>query len=228
VKKTTLILFIFLSCGIFLFSQDANRSIQSGNNFYRNKQYKEAEAEYQKALQASPGHPVASYNYANALYRDESQEQAIKVLDSITRIQGENNIREGAFYNAGAIFSLQYEKTKDAGKKMDSKPDLLSVAADAILQKSIDLYKNALRINPGDKEARENLQKALLELKKKSPPPKKDDKKKKEQQKQPPKPKISPKEAQQELKLLEQKEKQVQQKLQKNSSKTGNSLPKDW
>ena len=41
------------------------------------------------------------------------------------------------------------------------------------LEESIDAYKNALRQNPNDKEARENLQKALLELKKKTPPPKK-------------------------------------------------------
>ena len=40
------------------------------------------------------------------------------------------------------------------------------------LEESIEAYKNALRQNPDDKEARENLQKALLELKKKKPPPK--------------------------------------------------------
>jgi Ca-activated chloride channel family protein len=85
-----------------------------------------------------------------------------------------------------------------------------------------------LRLNPNDHEARENLQKALLELKKKNPPKKQDDKKKQQQQqKQPPKPKISPREAQQQLKLLEQKEKEVQERLQKNS-KTGASQPKDW
>src|SRR5439155_425595 len=71
------------------------------------------------------------------------------------------------------------------------------------------------------------LQNSLLELKKKNPPKKQEEKKKKEEQKQQPKPKISPREAEQQLKLLEQKEKQVQERLQKNS-RTGNSQPKDW
>ena len=75
------------------------------------------------------------------------------------------------------------------------------------MEESIEAYKETLRLNPGDQEARENLQKALLELKKKTPPKKQEEKKKQEQQKQQPKPKISPRDAEQQLKLLEQKRK---------------------
>jgi hypothetical protein len=39
---------------------------------------------------------------------------------------------------------------------------------------------------------------------------------------------MSPKEAEQRLKLIEQKEKEVQQRLQKEKSKTGGGQPKDW
>jgi len=118
--------------------------------------------------------------------------------------ENDPDIRSKAIYNQGVIFTQQ--------KK---------------LEQSIESYKATLRVNPNDKEARENLQKALLELKKKNPPKKQEEKKKKEEQKQQPKPKISPREAEQQLKLLEQKEKQVQERLQKNS-RTGSSLPKDW
>ena len=59
-------------------------------------------------------------------------------------------IKAKSYYNKGAILSSQ--------KK---------------LEESIEAYKNAFRQNPDDKEARENLQKALLELKKKTPPKKK-------------------------------------------------------
>ena len=52
------------------------------------------------------------------------------------------------------------------------------------LEESIEAYKNALRNNPDDKEARENLQKALLELRKKTPPPKKEKKENKKQDQQ--------------------------------------------
>jgi Ca-activated chloride channel family protein len=113
-----------------------------------------------------------------------------------------------AFYNKGAILSQQ--------KK---------------LEESIEVYKNALRQNPADKEARENLQKALLELKKKNPPKKKEQKenqKKQQNQQQQPRSKMNQKEAEQRLKLLEQKEKEVQQRLQKEKSKTGGGQAKDW
>jgi Ca-activated chloride channel family protein len=109
-----------------------------------------------------------------------------------------------AYYNKGTILSGQ--------KK---------------LEESIEEYKNALRHDPNDKNARENLQKALLELRKKNPP-KKDDKKKQQKQQQKPQPKMNQKEAEQRLKLLEQKEKEVQQRLQKEKSKTGGGQPKDW
>ena len=116
-------------------------------------------------------------------------------------------LRYNVYYNKGAILSRQ--------KK---------------LEESIEAYKNSLRLNPDDKEARENLQKALLELKKKNPPKKKEeqDKKKKQQQQKQPQSKMSPKEAQQRLQLLAQKEKEVQQRIQKEKSKSGGNQTKDW
>ena len=106
-------------------------------------------------------------------------------------------MRANAFYNDGVMLTKQQK-----------------------LEESIEAYKNALRNNPSDKEARENLQKALIELKKRNPP-------KNENQKKQPKSKMNQKEAEQKLKLLQQKEKEVQQRLQKNSKSVG-ALPKDW
>ena len=81
-----------------------------------------------------------------------------------------------------------------------------------------------MRLNPNDQEARENLQKALLELKKKQSSSQQQQKQKQEQK---PKPKISPQQADQQLKKLEQKEKDVNQRFQKNKAGAG-SQPKDW
>lgn len=39
---------------------------------------------------------------------------------------------------------------------------------------------------------------------------------------------MNPKEAEQRLKLLQQKEKEVQQRVQKDKTKTGSSQAKDW
>lgn len=185
-----------------LMAQQENTIIQAGNGYYRRQQYDKAESEYEKALQDAPGNRVAKFNLANALIKQDKKSEADKLLAELNVNENKTSIRPKATYNQGVLLTQQ--------KK---------------LEESIEAYKETLRLDPNDKEARENLQKALLELKKKNPPKKQE--KKKEEQKQQPKPKISPREAEQQLKLLEQKEKQVQERLQKNST-TGNSLPKDW
>ena|SRR5436190_3645777 len=197
-----LIFILFLSTTAVLRAQQENSIIQQGNNFYRQQQYDKAESEYEKALQNSPNNKIAKFNLANALIKQDKKPDADKLLAELNVNENKTAIRPKATYNQGVLLTQQ--------KK---------------LEESIEAYKETLRLDPNDKEARENLQKALLELKKKNPPKKQE--KKKEEQKQQPKPKISPREAEQQLKLLEQKEKQVQERIQKNS-RTGNSLPKDW
>lgn len=188
----------------FLFAQQQNQTIETGNNYYRQQQYDKAESEYRKALTTPPPDKIAKFNLASSLIKQGKTDDAHKLLSELSIKEDKPDIRSRATYDQGVIYTQQ--------KK---------------LEESIELYKQTLRLNPNDQEARENLQKALLELKKKNPPKKQEEKKNKEQQKQQPKPKITPREAEQQLKLLEQKEKQVQQRLQKNS-KEGGSLPKDW
>ena len=183
-------------------AQDQNKGIETGNGYYRQQQYDKAETEYRNVLETSARDKTAKFNLADALIRQSKTVDANTLLSQLNVAENDNDLRSKAVYNQGVILTQQ--------KK---------------LEESIEAYKETLRLSPGDQEARENLQKALLELKKKNPPKKQEEKKK--QEKQQPKPKISPRDAQQQLKLLEQKEKQVQERLQKNS-KTGNAQPKDW
>ena len=184
--------------------QEIERAIQKGNELYKQQQYQQAEAAYDEVLKNDPDNSTAKYNRALALQKQGKSEEAIKVFNDVAFKTDDHQLKSKAYYNKGAILSGQKN-----------------------LEESIEAYKNALRQNPDDKEARENLQKALLELKKKTP--KKDDKQNKQQQKQQkPQPKMNQKEAEQRLKLLEQKEREVQERLQKEKSKTGGGQPKDW
>jgi tetratricopeptide (TPR) repeat protein len=148
-----------------------------------------------------PMNNTAKFNNANSLVKLGKNDEAIRLFENIIMNTGETELKGKVYYNMGVIFSSQKQ-----------------------LEQSIEAYKNALRQNPNDTEARENLQKALQELKKKSPPPKED--KKKKQQQQPQQQKMDIKEAEQRLKLLEQKEKEVMQRA-KKESKAGNQQ-KDW
>jgi Ca-activated chloride channel homolog len=203
------LLFIAANVG----AQKANELIKAGNDYYRQQQYEQAEQRYTEAMRFTPDNRTAKFNLTNTIYRRGRNAEAIKGYEELTALEKDAPGRARAFYNKGAILSRE--------KK---------------LEESIEAYKNALRQDPGDQQARENLQKALLELKKKEPPKenKQDQKKKKkEQQQQKQKqqqqqPKMSQKEAEQRLKLMEQKEKEVQQRLQKEKAKAGGGQTKDW
>lgn len=210
-RYVTLVILLFVAFRVS--AQKDNESIKAGNEFYRLQQYELAEQRYAEAIRFAPANNTAKFNLNNTIYRRGRNAEAIKGYDELAALEKDAAMRSKAFYNKGAILSKE--------KK---------------LEESIDAYKNALRQDPNDQQARENLQKALLELKKKQPPKenKQDQKKKKQEQQQQKKkqqqqqPKMSQKEAEQRLKLMEQKEKEVQQRLQKEKAKAGGGQTRDW
>lgn len=204
-KVKLIILLLFFSRISSAQSSEAGKNIRAGNEFYKQQQFDKAASAYGKAIEAEPNNGLAKFNLANASYKQNKQDEAVKIFTEVAGNAEEADLKAKAYYNKGAVLSQQ--------KK---------------LEESIEAYKNALRLNPDDKEARENLQKALLELKKKNPPKMKEEQKKKQQQKKQPQSKMSPKEAQQRLQLLAQKEKEVQQRIQKEKSKPGGNQAKDW
>lgn len=184
-------------------AQEPEKTIQRGNDLYKQQQYQQAEAAYSEVIENDPNNATAKYNRSLAVQKQGRSDEAVRAFDDLAFKTDNKEIKANSYYNKGAILSSQ--------KK---------------LEESIEEYKKALRQDPNDKQARENLQKALFELKKKTP--KKEDNKKQQKQQQKPQPKMNQKEAEQRLKLLEQKEKEVQERLQKERSKTGGGQAKDW
>lgn len=204
--RNFLFIAIIFFTGITTHAQEADKEIQKGNNLYKQEVYDRAEFTYKQVLSKDKTNTTAKFNEANALYKQSKQVDAVKSLEELLMNTTDADLKSKAYYNKGVIFSSQKR-----------------------LEESIEMYKNALRQNPDDKDARENLQKALLELKKKTPPPpKKDNKPKQNQQKKQQQSQMDRKEAEQRLKLLEQKEKELQQRMQKQKSQSGSGQPKDW
>lgn len=200
-----LLLLVFCLPVFLLQAQDEQAFLREGNTWYRQQQFEKAEAAYLKALEKAPSSSRVKYNLANAMVKLGKQEEALKAFAELATTAKEADIKAAAWYNKGVVLS-QLKK----------------------LEESIDAYKNALRLKPDDKEARENLQKALLELKKKNPPKKQEKKDQQKQQKKQQQPKMSQKEAEQRLKLLEQKEKELNQRMQKEKTKSASNQTKDW
>ena len=196
-------------------AQKADAAIHKGNELYKQKNYEGSQQEYNKALTTDPKNATANYNSGNAQFRNSKPEEAIQSYDNTIETAKDKSIRQKAFYNKGVVLSKQQK-----------------------LQESIDAWKESLKLDPDDTQSRENLQKALMELKKqqeqkkdekKDEKDKKQDQQKKQQEQKPQQQqsKLSKQQVEQLLKALQQKEKEVQQKLQKGNPQT-NKPEKDW
>ncbi len=205
-------------------AQNEKGLIKKGNEAYEKKEYDNAITNYQQATTKNPANPTAQYNLGNALYKNKKADEAVQAYENALSNATSNADKSKAYYNKGVV--LQNNKK---------------------LPECIEAYKNALKLDPKDEDARQNLQKALLQQKeqqkkeekdKKEDKKPKDDKKKKEKDK--PKedekneqPKLQPskltkQDAEEKLKALLQQEKNLQDKLRKVNTATSAKPEKDW
>lgn len=154
-KKTVFVLFLlklFLKIailGIILFSsakcsaQTTNKLLREGNKFYKNEKYNNATESYSKALQKAPKDVRASFNQGDALYKLNELDKAKELYTSATKLSKNTYIQAKAHYNIGNIWYKQ-EKWEESAKA----------------------YKQSLKLNPKDDDAKYNLMMALAKIKK--------------------------------------------------------------
>lgn len=204
-KKLLVLIGVFI--GLNLHAQKANEDIMTGNDAYRKGDFDAAVNAYKSALKKDASNDIARFNLANALQRQSNATESQTYYDDIIQSTQLNSMKAASQYNKG----IAYLKDKK-------------------LNEAITSFKNSLKLDPEDKDARENLQKALKEKDKQQqqqnqqqqnqkPPPQKD-------KKQPPPPKLNQKMMQQKFNELRNEEKQLQQKLQDKQSNT--QQEKDW
>ena len=194
-----------LAVPVVVTAQDDEAAIRDGNKLYRQGQFDKALPEYQKAIQKNPKNTIAQYNMGNARFRTSNFTDAEKSFNDAIAASTDNKFKEKSFYNKGVALSKQQK-----------------------LLESIEAWKNAIKLDPTDEDARFNLQKALTELKKQSQPKEQKQQQQKQQQKQKPQNKLDKKKIEQYLKSLEQKEQEVQRKIQQNRSRSVTQPEKDW
>jgi Ca-activated chloride channel homolog len=197
---------IIISVNLFLLSglkaqQRDNAEIFKGNEAYKKQDYNKAQQAYQKVLEQNPKNAFASFNLGNALFRDNKAEEAEKEFDATIEYTDNKKLQADAHYNKGVTLTKQ-KKTAE----------------------SVVAYKDALKLNPDDSLARENLQRALNELRSQQENNKKDQKQKEEKQQN----KLNKKQVMQLLNALQEQEKMLQQKLQKSKVPAPGQPEKDW
>ena len=132
-----------LLCTGAVVGQKAERErIREGNKLYNKEQFTEAEIAYRKSIEVNPRSFEGAYNLGNALYKQqkypEAAEQYNLVAAQSARLLADNpaNVNRVAqvFHNLGNI-SMQNKE----------------------YAKSVEAYKQSLRLNPTDDETRYNL-----------------------------------------------------------------------
>lgn len=212
-------------------AQSTNSLIRSGNKSYDQQKYNQATDKYTAALSKEPNNEKAIFNQANAMYQLGEYEKAASYFDAISKQTKNLDVKSKAYHNLGNTFYKQSQ-----------------------FEKSVQAYKEALKINPSDKDTKYNLMMAMAKLKddqqqQQNQQQKQDQKKQQEnkqnqqqnqqsaqdknkaqqQKEQEQQGKMSNEEAQRLLEALENEEGKTQQKLQQqqgNGKKT--KVAKDW
>ena len=205
----------------------ARRYVKQGNKQFPKRNISEAETSYRKALEKNKDNPQALYNLGNSLIAQGQDTTAIKFFEQAAKAEKNPFRQSQSFHNLGTILQ---------GRKMFSE--------------AIEQYKQCLRLNPNDDDARYNLALCKHQLKnqpqdqnqnqdKNKQDQDKQDQQKQDQQKQQQqnkqqeqqeqKPQMSKDNAEQLLNAAMQQEKQTQERLkeaQKQPSRR--QVEKNW
>jgi Ca-activated chloride channel family protein len=242
-----LILFVLSANG-----QNEHKITRKGNKLYEKNQYADAEANYKKALEIDPKHYQASFNLGDAYFKQERFDEAITQFTIAAHATEKDELKNKAYYNLGNANLEAFKKLSSSNQQEDMKKK------SAYLDKSIEAYKQALRINPRDENAKYNLSYALKhkneggggqsqqqdkqdqqqekkdenkqqEKNKQKDQNKEDQQKDKQQQDQQKEQKMDKQEAEQLLKKQGEKEKEVQAKVMKKKQKPKRvKVEKEW
>ena len=154
--KKLLFILSFLTFSSLLSAQADRKLIREGNRDYLKGKYAESELAYRKASDRNNKSLDARFNTGDALYKQNKFEEAAKIFTE----------------NAGS--------TVDKKKKADSFYNLgNSLLNSKKLPESIEAYKNSLKLDPSNAQAKYNLAYAQDQLKQQQQQQQDDDKKQK-------------------------------------------------
>jgi tetratricopeptide (TPR) repeat protein len=115
-------------------AQNKKSFLRNGNELYADSSYNEAEIQYRKSLEKDQDYFNASFNLANAIYKQERYEESSALFDALKDNAPTETDLAKVYHNIGN-----------------------SLVKEQKLDEAIESYKSALRIKPKDKDTRHNL-----------------------------------------------------------------------
>ncbi|MDR0955238.1 MAG: tetratricopeptide repeat protein [Rikenellaceae bacterium] len=132
-----------LAMGQVLFGQllPERRKVRQGNREYARENYVEAESRYMGALSKNPASYEGNFNLGTALYKQGRFAEAEERFGQLSQVPYLPETWAQTLYNQGNAQVSQYKTGGDKEK----------------LKGALEAYKQSLRINPNDQEAKFNL-----------------------------------------------------------------------
>ena len=244
-KRYTIIFFFLISVKIFsqdsLLDKKSNNMTLDGNLEYVENNLIDAEALYRKAISIDSLNNIASYNLANSFYKGQlNQEAANQYKLSIKKANSRQELHKG-HHNLGNVYmqNKDYQNAVNSFKNaLLNNPNDDETRYNYVLAK--ELLKNEQKKNDKKDDKKDDKKEDKKDDKKEDKKndkkddkknDKKDDKKndKKDKQNKPQENKISPEQLKNLLKAMDNQEKKVQEKVNKNKIK-GSPIKnkKDW
>jgi Ca-activated chloride channel family protein len=200
IASAVVLLFLFGSVGS---AQTLRSHVKEGNKAYEKEHYDDAEAAYKKALEKNPKSKEAQFNLGNSYYKQQRYDDAIKQYGSAGAAMKTPEEKSMTAYDIGNAL-YRSEKYQDA----------------------MNAYRQALKQNPNDDDARYNLQMARMKLKQQQQQ-NKDQKNKNKDQKQNQQNKNQQKQDQQKQDQQKQQQQNQQSKQDQTQAQKKNQMPKE-
>lgn len=134
-RYASAILVLMLVSTIPTQAQSDRSNIREGNRLFRSGKHADSEVSYRKAMEKNPRNPQAAYNLGNALFAQKKDSAAVVAYQSGVQLETSAKRKAMGYHNMGVV--CQSHK---------------------MFSEAIEAYKNALRLNPKDDEARYNLE----------------------------------------------------------------------
>ena len=147
IKISSLFFVIFITSCFYAQTIESKLSLEKGNQSYIKGDYNTSSSNYNNSIISDESNLDAFFNNGNSsLMAGKFEEARNYYKNYIDKSESEED-KSKAHYNVGNSFLTEYAKeTKETGKSNGE-----------YLQKAIDEYKQSLRYNPQDKDARYNL-----------------------------------------------------------------------
>ena len=146
IKIPYLFLIVILSNSIYSQTIESKLSLEKGNQSFLKGDFSSSSSNYSKSIVADENNLDAIFNNGNSSLMNGEFEEARNYFKKYIEKSQSKEDQSKAHYNIGNSFLTEFAKNNESGQSNGE-----------FLRKAINEYKQSLRYNPNDKDARYNL-----------------------------------------------------------------------